>query len=667
MVAALFAVSWVAASSALGSFRAAGIQPSFYQANFEPVVMMACGRGFVSAPADPPALEDFLRLRHNTFDCTALSPDLPRVPVTTTANANWYYLYATTAAIWRTVGISWTALDGLVAALAATATIFLYGLFRLVSGAWVSAGLTLLLTLSPANLGHVLSLRDYSKAPFVLAAIFLLGVLVLRPMRGAATLAIAAAYGAVVGFGYGFRSDLAVMVPFGVVIVLLFLPGSLKSHIGRNGLAAALLAAVFVLVAWPVIQRLDSGGCQYHFALLGLTTSAAQELHLVSPLYRFGDQALDMFANLKVGDYASRVMHAPVPELCSAEYDAASGQLFAKVALTFPADLVVHAYASVLMILRMGLSLPRMVPPAPPFAGSAVMAGLYRALDAITSPLGPLGVVVTLAAMAAAWASSFRHGAAFTVFVLFLAGYPAIRFEERHWFHLRFIPWWAAAFVCGELARRGVRGWTRPVLVRGVLGVAGVLAMLVLALGAVRLVQVRTVRALVAGYQTAATEPLPVDRRDASFLAVAWQPHDDGVAPEHRGSDLLVVTLDPQRCAAGQDTLSVVVQYAVDAQGAGHDLSTTFVVERPRVGTDPTRLFVPIFWTGFHDTTYLRFAGIDVVGASTACVRSVARIADRQQLPLWVEMQVSPGWAGQRLYQTIDPPPVLKPMIKTSL
>src|SRR4029077_3204812 len=101
--------------------------------------------------------------------------------------------------------VSWTALDGLVALLAGGVSVLLYRLFRIVPGRAVAAGLTLLLTLSPANLRQLPALRDYSKAPFVLAAILILAVLVVRPMRRSATLALAALYGAVVGFGYGFR------------------------------------------------------------------------------------------------------------------------------------------------------------------------------------------------------------------------------------------------------------------------------------------------------------------------------------------------------------------------------------------------------------------------------------------------------------------------------
>ena len=219
-----------------------------------------------------PELIDFLQSRRNALDCKDVAA-LPSRPLTLTANANWYYLYGSAAALWRVTGVSWTSLDILVAAFAGTATVLVYGLFRLVAGPAAAFVLALLLTLAPSNLMRLLSLRDYSKAPFVLAAILILGVIVMRPMSRVRLLAMAALYGAVVGIGYGFRGDLAVMVPFGAAIVLWFPPGDIKGHIVRNAVAAAVLLATFLIVAAPVLAGLSTGGgCQYHFALLGLTT-----------------------------------------------------------------------------------------------------------------------------------------------------------------------------------------------------------------------------------------------------------------------------------------------------------------------------------------------------------------------------------------------------------
>ena len=608
VIVALFAASFGVSYMAMRAYRAAGVEPLFYQTNFGPAVMTACGRGFGVALSNPPALQDFLQVKRDDFDCSLLPAALQLVPLTSAANANWYYLYGTAAVIWRVTGVSWRALDILVAAFGGAVTLLLYGLFRLVTVRGAAAPLSLLLTVSPANLMRLLSLRDYSKAPFVLAAILILAVMVLRPMRRAGTLWMAALYGAVVGLGYGFRSDLAVMVPFGACVVLLLLPGSLRANAVRNALATSVLLAGFFVAAWPVISGLELGGCQYHFALLGLTTPNTRAMNLAPPLYRFGDYALDIFGSLKVGDYASRVMHQRVPDMCGAQFDVASGHLYMQMVRMFPADFVVRAYGSVLMILRLGFLMPVAMPPWVPFPSSAAMASLYRMLEAMTTPLAPWGLFVTLAAIAAAWAVSARLGVALTVFVLFLTGYPAIRFEERHWLHLRFIPWWAVAMVVGQILQRGVRGWGRPALMRAAIGVAGLLAVLAASLTVLRVVQARSVRRLIVQYLAAPTEEIPVERQDGSMLPVRWQPRDYGRAPEHQGSDLVVVTLDASHCA-GTGPVTLMVRYDIDTRDGGHDLSTSFVLARPEVGAEPTRVFVPVFWAGFQDETILRFSG----------------------------------------------------------
>jgi hypothetical protein len=653
LVLALFSASFTICYLAMRAFRNAGIQPFFYQTNFEPAVMMACGRGFVTASTAtiPPALLEFLRVTRNTFDCSLLPASLPRLPLTSPGNATWYYLYGTTAILWRLMGISWTALDVLVSVFGGVVTVLLYGLFRLVSSWSVAAAAALLLTISPANLTHLISVRDYSKAPFVLAGILVLGILVLRPMRFSRTLALAGLYGAVVGLGYGFRSDLAVMVLFGALVVLLFLPGSWRLHAARNGLATAVLIAAFLAVAWPVLSGLKWGGCQFHIALLGLTTPLTTELGVTPSLYSFGDHFLDTFVDLKVGDYAHRVLNQPVPNLCSSGYDTASGHLFAQMATTFPADLVTHAYGSVLAILREGLAIPALTHPvSPSFVGRLVALG-YRVLHRVTEMVAPVGAPLVLAAVVVAWAHSVRLGLALTTFVLFLAGYPAIEFEERHWFHLRFIPWWAAVLVGEQILRNGVRSWRRPALIRAAAGAALVLVTLAVALAALRVLQTRRVGSLIARYEAAATTEIPTERGNGSVVAVRWQSPDYGPPPSHRRSDLMVVMLDGRQCGDGEP---VLLRIRYEADGPSHDMSTAFAVARPGADEAPTRVFVPVFWTGFDEHTYLRFSGVEVVGASPACIGPVARVVDAASVPLWITMQVPANWRAQRLYQSID-------------
>src|SRR5262249_853739 len=134
LVVALFAAGAATSLAALRAFRAANIQPRFYQGNFEPAVMMACGHGFTTIRYDtiPISMKQFLALSRDTFDCSDLSPTPALAPVTW--NGPWYHLYGTTALVWKIRGVSWLALDGLVAVLGGVTTAALYGLFRLAAG-----------------------------------------------------------------------------------------------------------------------------------------------------------------------------------------------------------------------------------------------------------------------------------------------------------------------------------------------------------------------------------------------------------------------------------------------------------------------------------------------------------------------------------------------------
>ena len=298
-------------------------------------------------------------------------------------------------------------------------------------------------------------------------------------------------------------------------------------------------------------------------------------------------------------------------------------------------------------------SSPRKHKLAASFPSSALVENTYGRLNHVTGLVAPLGPLLTLAAIGFAWAQSARIGLALTIFVLFLTGYPAIEFEQRHWFHLRFIPWWAALMVGSALLQRRGQGWNRAALARGAVGAVGLVLALAAALAALRLVQARTAGSLISRYQAEPTEEIPIERQHGSFVRVDWQPHDYAPPPGHRGSDFLVVTLDTANCA-GATPLALNVKYVADA--VSHDMSTALPVARPAPGAAATRLFVPVYWQGFQDQTYLRFSGIEVVGAPAECVGKVARIGDRGSLPLWIDMQVPPDWSKQRLYQTIRAP-----------
>src|SRR5215471_3886073 len=67
---ALFVLSWLLAAFYLPAFRAAGGTPQFYQEDFAPAVMWACGRGYVNVARHAvPPLDAFLTRHATTFRC----------------------------------------------------------------------------------------------------------------------------------------------------------------------------------------------------------------------------------------------------------------------------------------------------------------------------------------------------------------------------------------------------------------------------------------------------------------------------------------------------------------------------------------------------------------------------------------------------------------------
>jgi hypothetical protein len=634
--------------STLKDYRAGGGVPRFYQENFAPAVMMACGYGFTlpSFATSPPSLRAFVLVEQDTFNCADFPANVVLEKVTW--NGTWYYLYGTVALIWKVTGLSWRVLDWLAAVFVGVSLATLYGLFRLVASRVPSVLTALLLTLLPVNLVQMSALRDFSKVPFVLLAVYLLARLVIRPTTTRATVGLSALFGTVVGFGYGFRTDLMIMAPFGFAVIALLLPGPWILRWKRNLAALTAAFAAFLLLASAPLRGLETGGCQFHYSLLGLTDPMTEGLGLHNGLYSFGGHFLDTFVDLKVGDRGARVMGIGVPNLCNPDYDRASGELFFDYARTFPADIITRAYGAVLVVLRSGMRVPELYGP---LTKVPILAQALTWINRLPEVMGLIGLAVTFAAVCLAWAGSARLGIALTAFILFLTGYPAIEFESRHWFHLRFIPWWALLLLSSVALRHRRVLWSREHWLRGVVPAAATVGLMALALMTVRLYQQRSVTLLASEYSSARVEPLTTHPTEGGRMDVEWRPENMAADPNHRSTDMLVVTLNSQGCGArGPVDLRIAYQF----DNPAHDVSSTVRVRRDTGA--PTKVYFPIYAQGFQQETYMKFTHLEVPGGNTDCVSSVERFADRRDIPLWVQMQLPPDWQGGPLHQSLRMP-----------
>jgi hypothetical protein len=116
---------------------------------------------------------------------------------------------------------------------------------------------------------------------------------------------------------------------------------------------------------------------------------------------------------------------------------------------------------------------------------------------------------------------------------------------------------------------------------------------------------------------------------------------------------MLVVTIDSRGCAAAGP---IDLRVGYDADASSHDMTSTVRVRRGAQGSEPTRVYFPVFMQGFLEHTYLRFSHLEVPGGDADCVSAVARFADRKAIPLWIQMQLPPDWRDGPLHQRIATP-----------
>ena len=142
--------------------------PTFYQGEFGPAVLEACGKGFGNPAERIPALSAFLSQQRATFDCSELPPTMEVVSPRAFQRA-FRYMILVVGMYWRTMGVSWTNLAPIFGAIQALFVGFSYLAFRVVMARMLAVPLSLALAYSPAQLSILPYLRDSAKAPFFMA------------------------------------------------------------------------------------------------------------------------------------------------------------------------------------------------------------------------------------------------------------------------------------------------------------------------------------------------------------------------------------------------------------------------------------------------------------------------------------------------------------------
>jgi hypothetical protein len=671
----LFVASAAIAGWYVTYFSREGGKPWFYQEQFGPAVMAACGHGYVN-PNTPevPGLDAFLRRSQDSLSCASVDA-APTLPLASMQRA-FRYLMLTVGWTWRLRGrVAWSALTPLYAVLYGTTIVLAYFVFRQGVGRVLSFLVATALAVSTLHLNNLPHLRDYAKAPFVLALVLLAIRLVAQPLSSRRTLRLAAISGLVTGIGIGFRNDLLVAVPAFLAVFAFFLPTGLFDRLGLRVSALVLYAATTFFAMAPMwsIYTTGGGNSSQHLVLLGLGEPFTEELGIDnSHLYQWGYDYRDELAQVMISDYADRRLgEHEFLKMYGPAYDRAGSRYLAEIASEFPADMLVRAYASALAVLELPYSATTtsLMPPAfvrePHLTFPRARTWVLRRL----TPLWPWMYAVTLLALSLA---SVRLGLFAGLFVLYVSGYPALQFQERHFFHLEFIGWWAFAFavsLAGRLmwalgarhrrtalfeAWRPRGGWLRALAAALVLW-CGLGIAIVGPLWLLRRYQQRHARDVLqtivdAPRDTLSTVPVPAGKDLVRLEVPSLAPRlevDDAVHTAY-----LVAEFGGNRC----ETLKLDMTYRYAATERTFDFTRTIQVQPP-LADRPVQVFLPAYfrrpWPSGSVREGFGLTGLELPESATGCLTSLSTVRDPASIPVLLDLQLRPHWEDATLYGTI--------------
>ena len=466
-----------------------------------PAVLWATGHGFSRPSHDPypaPGLEAFLLKKEMQWDPGQMSEELSVAPVDDKFILDRIYLIYAVGITWWLFGFSWGALNILAALAYGLAGVLSYGIFRLGTNRVVSLAGTALFLSSPLLLYYLPSMRDFFRAPPILATMLLCGYLASRRTSSRTFLAIAVGLGLTIGLGVGFRQDAIICVPPALVTLALLARGKRPYAMQLRILAVALMGVSFFLLARPALKATrDTGGNNAFYLLQGFSGSSLTWLHVQPGSYlpiqsnsdyivHAGISAYDDALRRFERDRYNRVIESfmtgmrleglltlpmsplsgafcllagfsPDPllnkglDIWSPEAERSARKMFRELAATFPADVIARWYGATALILRGSMvedfGAYGMVAPN---AALTACLSLHRPL---ADYLGRWGFWCGVGALLAIGAMDVRLGFAVFCFVLYFCGYTSLSFGWRHAFHLQVVTLWGPAFLLGQAFR----------------------------------------------------------------------------------------------------------------------------------------------------------------------------------------------------------------------
>ncbi len=447
---------------------------SVVMAAFHAPIMFALGHGMRDfGVGSVPEIREFIQQNIPAVDPAKVPEDIETWPVSDSYQFMHYYLLWAMGLIWRLLGVSALAIHVLCAVFYAATMLALYGLFRLVSGRAASLAAAVFMAASPAYLLSCPSLRDFSKAPFLLAVFFLIGLMLSRRRGPVAFALLSALTGLVAGAGYGFRQDLLVTVPAALAVVLVFSRIDATGFWERaawRGVSALLLAGCFCAAGMPALVGVakDNGSASAQAFVQGVSETVESRMDFGNASYVTHYEYSDFFDFTVVNSFARRRGEiAEMPGHFSAEHGRMGKEWMREAVRAFPGDMFARGVSAALMVPKLAaLSEIEVTERLHGPNKDAVEKHLPRQLP-LARHFDKYGLYYALAALVILLLHDPRTGVAASLLVVYFTAYPGLLFEFRHLFYLSFAPYWAAMALAAWALRRTFRflfstGGARP-------------------------------------------------------------------------------------------------------------------------------------------------------------------------------------------------------------
>jgi hypothetical protein len=507
--------------------------------------------------------------------------------------------------------------------------------------------------------------NDYSKVPFVLAFVLIIGLLIRKPLKRVRLFYLSAVCGIVLGSGFLVREDFIVFIAF-VLVLFFLLPGSLMTNMKNKVTALIFFVIGFLLFFAPtriLILSTQKGSLASLNAVNGLMTSFNDRLGITRPGYDWGHIYLDEFV------YAITKSQANIDIPQSEDWNLIGYNYLFKIIRNFPVDMLTRVYASVLKIL----DLPFIYTEPPVKTTNYLVQTFYNWRGQILNYLAGSGLFFCIVALLIISAYSLWKAIFCLCFLLFFAGYPTLQFGGRHYFHLEFITLWTLGFVIqnsisflGQLARRWKSGEDANLFTisdiqhlwktygKRVMGFAvGLLLIILFPLLALRQYQSWHVGNLLNKYLQADKELLPLVQLPLdNDKVLVTSPGRFKPAPERSiSAEYLVAEFSGNRC--GYSTVWPVLRYASSSERV--DFSRSVSINLMNADTKTTRLFFPAISYNhvINWQAYTYFHGIEMSREQVSCLRALYRIKNPNQLPILLTIITPFAEKQGTLYQKI--------------